>query len=60
MIGAYIASVLLAVVWIVVLVPIVRDTSSRKLWKTLRFTRENIEAQERKLYQKKGWEKRDN
>ena len=60
MIGAYIASVLLAMVWVVVLVPIVRDTSSRKLWKTLRFTRENIEAQERKLYQKKGWEKRDN
>jgi len=60
MIGAYIASVLLAIVWVVVLIPIVRGTSFRKLWKTLRFTRENIEAQERKLYQKKGWEKRDN
>lgn len=55
MLGAYIAISLVVVVWGFLLTKIIRATSFRKLWETLKYDAEAIEKQEKVYYRKKGW-----
>ncbi|AGM11511.1 hypothetical protein M199_gp155 [Halogranum tailed virus 1] len=55
MIGAYIAITALVVVWGYILYKINKNTSWRKLYKSLRLSKKDVERQEKVHYRKKGW-----
>jgi len=55
MLGAYIAITLLVVGWGVLLYRINRDTSWRQLYKSLKYSKEAVERQDKTMYRKKGW-----